>query len=108
MQSAGSGVVVGGGGEVLDVVVVGLAEVVELDVALLVGEVDAVVGDRVVEVVAGAVVGVVGPSQQVSGEQTGEQMGGGGGLEGSSHASPQKYAPSASQYCGIPSPSPLQ
>ena len=61
MQFAGSGVVVAGGGEVLGVVVVGFAEVVGLDVALLVGEVDVVVGDKVVEVVAGAVVGVVGP-----------------------------------------------
>jgi len=61
LQSAGSGVVVGNGGDVFDVVAVVCAEVVELDVALLVGEVDAVVGDRVVEVVAGAVVGVVGP-----------------------------------------------
>jgi len=57
LQSAGFGVVVGSGGAVLDVVVVGVDDVVELDVALLVGEVDAVVGDRVVEVVAGAVVG---------------------------------------------------
>ena len=60
-QFAGSGVVVGGGGEVLGVVVVGFTEVVEVEVALLVREVDAVVDDRVVEVVAGAVVGVVGP-----------------------------------------------
>ena len=60
-QSAGSGVVVGGGGEVLGVVVVGFAEIVGLDVALLVGEVDVVVGDKVVEVVAGVGVGVVGP-----------------------------------------------
>ena len=67
LQSAGSGVVVGSGGDVLDDVAVGVDDVVELDVALLVGEVDAVVGDRVVEVVAGAVVGVVGPSQQSEG-----------------------------------------
>ena len=50
LQSAGSGVVV-----------VGFAEVVEVEVALLVGEVDVVVGDKVVEVVAGVGVGVVGP-----------------------------------------------
>ena len=61
LQSAGSGVVVAGGGDVLGVVVVGFAEVVEVEVALLVGEVDAVVDDRVVEVVAGAVVDVVVP-----------------------------------------------
>jgi len=60
-QSAGSGVVVAGGGDVLGVVVVGFVEVVEVEVALLVGEVDAVVDDRVVEVVAGAVVDVVVP-----------------------------------------------
>ena len=107
LQSASSGVVVGGGGDVLGVVVVGFAEVVEVEVALLVGEVDAVVGDNVVEVVAGAVVGVVVPLQQASGEQSPARHRGGGGL-GSSHSSPQKYAPSASHSCRSPSPSLLQ
>ena len=107
-QSAGSGVVVVGWGEVLGVVVVGFAEVVEVEVALLVGEVDAVVGDKVVEVVVGDVVGVVVPLQQASGEQSPARHRGGGGLVGSSHSSPQKYAPSASHSCRMPSPSPLQ